>query len=84
LDKLSKLPSTISLKKLEMDGIFTLKETRKGIRDNFKDSNIELVLLKLNPIDSDDDSAAHDWTDDGSNNSRQETSCDEDEEECDN
>lgn len=81
MEQVSALPSTISLKKLEFDGVFTSKNTRGTIRDKFKDSKIEVTLLKLNPNDSDDDSDAHDYSEDESQAEEdQATSQDEEEE----
>ena len=66
MEQVSALQSTISLKKLEFDGVFTSKNTRSTIRDKVKESKIEVTLLKLNPNDSEDDSDAHDYSEDES------------------
>ena len=66
MDQVSSLAASVPLKKLEFDGIFTSKATREAIKDKYKNCNIEFVLLKLNPNDSDDDSDAHDYSEDES------------------
>jgi hypothetical protein len=66
INQVGQLPASVHLKKLEFNGIFNNKENRVKIKENFKNKNIELILLKLNPCDSDDDSDAHDYTEEKS------------------